>query len=77
VTELSPAELDAGLEKLSQRLKTSRADYLEALFDLVPFVEQHARAGDEDARRLFEVVERARTRMVSENLLIQTEFGLE
>jgi hypothetical protein len=77
MTELSPAELDAGLAKLSQHLKTAHRDYDVALLDLVPFVERHARAGDEDARRLLEAVETARTRMVSENILIREEYGIE
>jgi hypothetical protein len=55
MTELSPEELDAALEKLSERLKTAHRDYDIALLSLVPFVERHARAGDEDARRLHEV----------------------
>jgi hypothetical protein len=74
--ELSPEELDAGLERLSQRLKTARASYDIALLDLVPFVERHARAGDEHAARLLEAVETARVRMVSENILIREEYGL-
>jgi N-acetylglucosamine kinase-like BadF-type ATPase len=67
MTELSPGAQRAA-DRIKHRLKTSRREYQEALFALVPFVEEAARSGDELARRLIEDVERARVRMVSENM---------
>ncbi len=61
--------------RVSEGLKTSRREYWTALLAL----EDYARGldGDELARQLLEEVERARTNMVAENLLIRTEFGLQ
>jgi hypothetical protein len=67
MTELNPAAQRAAV-RLSERLKTTRSEYLEALFSLVPYVEEAARSGDTFARLLVEDVERARVRMVSENM---------
>jgi hypothetical protein len=67
MTELSPGAQRAA-DRIKNRLATTRNEYHEALLSLVPFVEQAARSGDDDARRLIEDVERARVRMVSENM---------
>jgi hypothetical protein len=65
---MNPEKLDAALARLSERLKTSRREYIEALLALVFYVEEQARSGDVVARQLAEEVERKRDRMVTETL---------
>lgn len=67
MTEMPEGALRA-LDRLHDRLTTARREYLEALFSLVPFVEGAARSGDVHAEQLAEEVERARVRLVSDNL---------
>ena len=65
--QLSP-EAGRAAARISDRLATSQRRYLEALFAVVDFVEEAARAGDPVAAELAECVETARVRMVSENI---------
>jgi hypothetical protein len=64
MTELSPG----AAKRMSDRLQGTRHEYIDALMALVPVVEQAASNGDLHARRLLEDVERARVRMVCENM---------
>ena len=59
---------DETLDRTAERLKTARTEYLGALFNLEPYVEERAANGDELARLLVAEVQRARERMVTENM---------
>jgi len=65
--KLSP-EADRAAARISDRLATSKRQYLEALFAVVAYAEEAARAGDRVAAELVEKVGTARVRMVSENM---------
>ena len=61
-------------ERLSKRLGDTRREYFSALLALEDYV--RGLDGDEVARQLLEEVERARTNMIGESLLVRGFFGL-
>lgn len=73
-------ELSEGAQRAAKRisgqLKSARHGYWSALLDLKPFVEKAARAGDPDARRLLDEVERAYDVLLTENLAAADMLGL-
>ncbi len=67
---------ERALNKLENRLKSARRDYLLALFDLIPIAGKAALEGDTDALQRLQEVERAYDVLVTENLAAHATLGV-